>query len=65
MGIKKSFGSFFKPRNVFSRLARIGGTAAGAYMGNPMMGYQAGDQLAGLWEKDSDGNGFENLFTRA
>lgn len=70
MGFKKSVGEFFKPRNMFSRGARIGGGAIGAAVGGPQgaqMGYGLGDSLASTWEKGGEENeesGANDFFMR-
>lgn len=68
MAFGKKMGEFFRPRNIFSRGARVGGSALGGVAGGPegaKMGYQLGDKLAGTWEKDdSEKSGFENMAMR-
>lgn len=68
MSFGKSVGELFKPKNMFSRLARGGGAVAGGFMGGPMgakMGYDIGDKVAGTWEdKDQEESGFGNLFNK-
>lgn len=68
MGFGKFMGEIFKPKNMFSRVARVGGGVLGAYLGGPqgaMTGYNLGDKLAGTFEKDGeDSNGFGDIITK-
>lgn len=60
MDFKKGVGEFFKPKNSFSRAARLGGAALGFAGGGPQgasMGYELGDKLAGTWEDDGEDDG--------